>query len=86
MISPILERLTGDSTIKTGTGRSLDLVTVDTDKEHELAQKYQVSCCVIACFALQTFMFHTCPPDTLVADGNGLQRWKTSQAIHWCAR
>jgi thioredoxin 1 len=42
MISPILEKLTDDSTIKTGSGRSLDLVTVDTEKEFELAQKYQV--------------------------------------------
>ncbi|KAF8136447.1 thioredoxin-like protein [Boletus edulis] len=42
MISPILEKLTGDTHIKTGSGRSLDLVTVDTEKEFELAQKYQI--------------------------------------------
>jgi len=42
MISPILEKLTEDASIKTGSGRSLDLVTVDTDKELGLAQKYQV--------------------------------------------
>ncbi|KAF9246433.1 thioredoxin-like protein [Melanogaster broomeanus] len=42
MISPILEKLTGDATTKTGSGRSLDLVTVDTDKEFELAQKYHI--------------------------------------------
>jgi len=42
MISPILEKLIGDGNTKTGSGRSLDLVTIDTDKEIELAQKYQV--------------------------------------------
>ncbi|KAG6376234.1 thioredoxin-like protein [Boletus reticuloceps] len=42
MISPILEKLTGDTNIKTGSGCSLDLVTVDTDKEFELAQKHQI--------------------------------------------
>ncbi|KAH0830654.1 thioredoxin-like protein [Lanmaoa asiatica] len=42
MISPILEKLTKDSNIKTGSGRSLDLVTVDTDKEFELAQEYRI--------------------------------------------
>ncbi|KAN0077199.1 Thioredoxin-like fold [Tylopilus felleus] len=42
MISPILEKLTEDSSIKTASERSLDLVTVDTDKEFELAQKYQI--------------------------------------------
>lgn len=54
MISPILERLTGDSNIKTGSGHSLDLVTVDTDKEFELAHKYQVSRCVKSpsCFTI----------------------------------
>jgi hypothetical protein len=42
MISPLLEKLTADATVKTGSGRSLDLVTVDTDVEFELAGKYQV--------------------------------------------
>jgi len=42
MISPLLEKLTADATVKTGSGRSLDLVTVDTDAEFELAGKYQV--------------------------------------------
>ncbi|KAF8559664.1 thioredoxin-like protein [Imleria badia] len=42
MISPILKKLTEDANIKTGSGRFLDLVTVDTDKEFELAQKYQI--------------------------------------------
>ncbi|KAI9571456.1 hypothetical protein HD554DRAFT_2076371 [Boletus coccyginus] len=42
MISPILEKLSEDASIKTGSGCSLDLVTVDTDKELELAQKYQI--------------------------------------------
>lgn len=54
MISPILEKLSEDASIKTGSGRSLDLVTVDTDKELELAQKYQVGlplCC--SCFTIE---------------------------------
>ncbi|KIJ10491.1 hypothetical protein PAXINDRAFT_16495 [Paxillus involutus ATCC 200175] len=42
LISPILEKLSGNSTIKAGSGRSLDLVTIDTDKEFELAQKYHI--------------------------------------------
>lgn len=57
MISPILEKLTGDTNIKTGSGRSLDLVTVDTDKELELAHKYQVSHC-IGCLVHALFMPH----------------------------
>jgi hypothetical protein len=57
MISPILEKLTDDSTIKTGSGRSLDLVTVDTEKEFELAQKYQVSLPLCSsCFTIE----HVC--------------------------
>lgn len=43
MLSPVLEKLTADEAVKTGTGKSLDLVTVDTDAEVELAQQFQVS-------------------------------------------
>ncbi|KIO13456.1 hypothetical protein M404DRAFT_579621 [Pisolithus tinctorius Marx 270] len=42
MISPILKKLTGDASLKTGSGRSLDLVTIDTEKQMELAQRYRV--------------------------------------------
>ena len=42
MLSPILERLAGDVEMKTGTGRPIDLLTVDTDVHGALAQKYQV--------------------------------------------
>ena len=42
MLSPILERLAGDVETKTGTGRPIDLLTVDTDVHGALAQKYQV--------------------------------------------
>ncbi|OBZ75763.1 Thioredoxin Y, chloroplastic [Grifola frondosa] len=42
MLSPILEKLTTDTSVKSGTGRSLDLVTVDTEVEIELARKYQI--------------------------------------------
>lgn len=41
-ISPLLEKLTSDDTVKTGSGRSLDLVTVDTDSQFILALKYMV--------------------------------------------
>ncbi|KAH7910754.1 thioredoxin-like protein [Hygrophoropsis aurantiaca] len=43
MISPILENLTSDSSgVKSGSGRSLDLITVNTDEEFDLAQKYKI--------------------------------------------
>ncbi|KAG9318572.1 thioredoxin-like protein [Chiua virens] len=42
MISPVLEKLTEDPNLKTGSGCVIDLVTIDTDKEIELAQKYQI--------------------------------------------
>lgn len=42
MISPTLKKLTGDPSLKTGSGRSLDLVTIDTEKQMELAQRYRV--------------------------------------------
>lgn len=42
MISPILERLTSDAEVKTGSGSALDLVTVDTDAQTTLAQEYKV--------------------------------------------
>ncbi|CAL1705290.1 unnamed protein product [Somion occarium] len=42
MLSPILEKLTEDSSVKTGSGKPLDLVTVDTDSEVELAQQFQI--------------------------------------------
>jgi len=41
-LSPILERLTKDTSVKTGSGSSLHLVTVDTDQNIGLAQKYQI--------------------------------------------
>ncbi|KAK7693826.1 hypothetical protein QCA50_003398 [Cerrena zonata] len=42
MLSPILEKLTADEAVKTGSGKSLDLVTIDTDAEVELAQEFQI--------------------------------------------
>jgi thioredoxin 1 len=43
MLSPILEKLTADgSGVKSGTGLELDLVTIDTEAQAALAQKYQV--------------------------------------------
>ncbi|KAI0797554.1 thioredoxin-like protein [Abortiporus biennis] len=43
MLSPVLEKLTTDESIKSGSGKALDLVTVDTDVEGELAGKYGVT-------------------------------------------
>lgn len=42
MLSPILEKLTLDTNVKSGSGKPLDLVTVDTDVEAELAQQFKV--------------------------------------------
>nr|AIT83213.1 thioredoxin-like protein [Inonotus obliquus] len=45
MLSPILAKLTATEnteSVKTGSGRSLDLVTIDTEEQGELAMKYEV--------------------------------------------
>jgi len=42
ILSPILEKIVEDPSAKTGSGSSLDLVTVDTDQQVKLAQKYQI--------------------------------------------
>ena len=41
-LSPILQKLASDTDIKTGSGRPIDLITVDTDEHGALAQKYDV--------------------------------------------
>lgn len=43
MISPVLQRLTVDPSLKTGSGRSVDLVTIDIEKQKELAQQYRIT-------------------------------------------
>ncbi|TFK54730.1 thioredoxin-like protein [Heliocybe sulcata] len=43
VLSPLLESLTADASLKSGSGRALDLVTVDIDAEPELAAQYRVS-------------------------------------------
>jgi thioredoxin 1 len=42
VLSPILEKLAKDADVKTGSGRPIDLVTVDTDEHGALAQRYNV--------------------------------------------
>ena len=42
MLSPILQKVAEDTSIKTGSGASLDLVTIDTDVQVELGRKYEV--------------------------------------------
>ncbi|ETW86304.1 thioredoxin-like protein, partial [Heterobasidion irregulare TC 32-1] len=41
-LSPILERITTDESIKSGSGLPLDLITVDTDAEVALAQQHKI--------------------------------------------
>ncbi|PVF98945.1 thioredoxin-like protein, partial [Serendipita vermifera] len=41
MISPILEKVTSDT--KFSNGKEVDLITIDTDEEGALAQKYKVT-------------------------------------------
>lgn len=41
-LSPILERVTADESVKSGSGLPLDLITVDTDAEVALAQQHKV--------------------------------------------
>ncbi len=48
MLSPVLEKLTGSSeACQTGSGRGVDLVTVDTDAHGPLAEKYRVLHCLL---------------------------------------
>ncbi|KAI9509610.1 thioredoxin-like protein [Russula earlei] len=42
VLSPILEKIADDAEIKTGSGRPIDLVTVDTDEHAALAQNFGV--------------------------------------------
>jgi thioredoxin 1 len=42
MISPVLEKLTADPSVKTRSGQALDLVTVDVDQQTTLAQEFAV--------------------------------------------
>ncbi|KZV75748.1 thioredoxin [Peniophora sp. CONT] len=42
MLSPLLEEVTADEKVKSGSDRALDLVTVDTDVEQELAMQYGI--------------------------------------------
>lgn len=42
MISPILEKIANDPHVKTATGSSVDLVTVDADEESSLCGEYDV--------------------------------------------
>ncbi|KIM79668.1 hypothetical protein PILCRDRAFT_10161 [Piloderma croceum F 1598] len=42
MLSPILQQLAEDASVKTGSGSSMDLVTIDIDQQTELGQKYEI--------------------------------------------
>ncbi|KAI0064433.1 thioredoxin-like protein [Artomyces pyxidatus] len=43
ILSPILEKVTANVETKTGSGRALDLVTVNTDEEVVLASQFRIS-------------------------------------------
>lgn len=82
-LSPVLEKITSD-TNETG-GEEVDLVTVDTDAQNELAQKYQVR----RCFPVPVQLC-SCPRGALrirpsigssAADGNRVQRWQATRAL-----
>ncbi len=63
MLSPVLEKVTKED--KSGSGKALDLVTVDTDVEMELAKQYQV-CRVpleLDCDAHASSFIDKLPPD-----------------------
>jgi len=42
VLGPILEKVTKDGVLTSGSGKSFDLVTIDTDDQGELAMKYGV--------------------------------------------
>ncbi|KAI0341635.1 hypothetical protein BDW22DRAFT_1429761 [Trametopsis cervina] len=42
MLSPLLEKITSEADLETGSGKAVDLVTVDIDAHQELAQQFQV--------------------------------------------
>jgi hypothetical protein len=46
MLSPVLEKTTSDT--QYSNGKEVDLMTINTDEESALAQKYQVSYCSIS--------------------------------------
>ncbi|VDC06010.1 unnamed protein product [Peniophora sp. CBMAI 1063] len=41
-LSPLLEEVTSDEKVKSGSDRALDLVTVDTDEQQDLAMQYGI--------------------------------------------
>lgn len=72
MISPLLEKLTSDDTVKTGSGRSLDLVTVDTDSHFILALRYMVG---ILRHDFEQFSFPPSSSGAVATDSHSIQGW-----------
>jgi thiol-disulfide isomerase/thioredoxin len=50
VLSPILEKIAQDANVKTGSGRPIDLVTVDTEEHGALAQSYDVRVAPVSYF------------------------------------
>jgi len=42
VLGPILEKVTKDGALTSGSGKPFDLVTIDTDQQVELAMKYEI--------------------------------------------
>ena len=66
MLSPILEKLTDESNppTLTGSGLPIDLVTINTDEQSELAQMYNVG--AVCSFRLER-RITVCILDTIIA-------------------
>ena len=59
MLSPLREEVTSDEKVKSGSDRALDLVTVDTDVEQDLAMQYGVRACLHAAHAERVALTHS---------------------------
>lgn len=88
MLSPILDKYTGDpSNID---GKEVDLVTVDVDAHQELAAKYKVSPGYSYPVALENIQLSVIHPGYRSTDCYGIQKWQTCRFIYrapksqWC--
>ena len=80
-LSPILEKLAGDADTKTGSGRPIDLVTVDTEEHVALAQRYNV-CTAFSLVRLLMVTKHL-RAGARLADSCGVPRWGAREAVCW---
>ena len=87
MLSPILEKLTEPDNAqapKTSDGRSVDLITVDTDEHSELALEYSVSIPSHSCSFTQLTVLDGVPSLGLgVAYGHCVQGRQAYPPVRW---